>query len=78
MEKKIEKTISHDPQKTWIVKRVAEMHKVSEDYVYKVIRGERDNESIFTTYMDLLEGSNELLKAVEELVPLNLKTTTDA
>jgi len=78
MEKKEHKAISHDAQKTWIVKKVAGMYKVSERFVYMVINGEKDNEAIFNSYMDILQGSNDLVKAVEELVPFNPKQTTAA
>lgn len=74
----MEKTISHDPQRTWIVAKTAAIHGVSKRYVYMVIKGEKENDAVFATYMDLLEGSNDLLKAVEQLVPFSTDSTTAA
>ncbi len=68
----------YDAQKTWIVAKTAAIHGVSKRYVYMVIKGDREDDAVFTTYMDLLEGSNDLLNAVEQLVPFNTNSTTAA
>lgn len=43
---------------------------VSADYVRKVIRGDRNNDRVFDTYMYLRDGKNNLVKAVEKAVKL--------
>ena len=62
-----------DNLRTLSVKKVADMWGVQTNYVYKVIRGEREHEGIFTTYMEMLEGHNELVEKVKELVPFETK-----
>ena len=54
------------------VKRTAELHGVSKRQVYRVIKGEKFNEEILTTYMFLAgEEENMLVKAAKELVHFN-------
>lgn len=43
---------------------------VCADYVRKVIRGDRNNDRVFDTYMYLRDGKNNLVKAVEKAVKL--------
>ena len=69
MTKISDKTIFKDSEKTFLVKKVADMHKVSERYVYYILSGERENDEIFKTYMDLKEGNNELAESVKKLIP---------
>jgi len=72
-----DKTIVRDSEKSFIVKKVAELHKVTPRYVNYILEGERSNDEIFMTYMDLQEGinaliqENELLLAVKKLIPFN-------
>jgi Ulp1 family protease len=54
-----------------IAAQVADIHGVTPDHVRKVRRGDRVNQSILNTYMELLEGKNKLIQAVKELVPFN-------
>lgn len=49
---------------------VAQIHGVSKRYVHYVINGERENEKIMETYMEILEQDNKLLEAVRKAVPL--------
>lgn len=49
---------------------VAEMHGVSPRYVRMVRNGERENEAILTTIMDLIEGKTALVCSVNELIPI--------
>lgn len=49
---------------------VAAIHGVSVRYVRYVINGERQNEKIMETYMEILEQDNKLLEAVRKAVPL--------
>jgi len=67
------KTASHDPEKTAFVLKVAEIHGVSTRYVYRILDPEDDayNEAIFTTYMNLMEGTNALLEQVKQMVQFN-------
>lgn len=52
---------------------VAEIHGVSARYVQMVRNGERENEQILASVMDLLEGKNKLIESVKQLVPLDKK-----
>ena len=49
---------------------VAAINGVSVRYVRYVINGERQNEKIMETYMEILEQDNKLLEAVRKAVPL--------
>ncbi|HCN82508.1 MAG TPA: hypothetical protein DIT07_02655 [Sphingobacteriaceae bacterium] len=75
MVKYLNKTISHDPQKTFIVKKTAELYGVSTSLIYKILSGDRENDEIFMTYMELQEGidaliqENEMLQEVKKLLP---------
>lgn len=71
MAKSSNKTIVRDSEKSFLVKKVAEMHKVSARYVYYILNGERDNDEIFKTYMDLKEGQNVLAEEVKKLIVFN-------
>lgn len=77
MAKDSNKTTVRDPEKIFLVNKVAFLHKVSPRYVNYILAGMRNNDEIFMTYMDLQEGiktlveENELLLAVKKLVPLN-------
>lgn len=57
-----------DPLKTVLVEKIAYKRGVTPDYVYKILRGERNNPEIFEEYMTAREG---LVEAVEQLVPFN-------
>jgi hypothetical protein len=54
-----------------LASRVAEIHGVTADHVRKVIRGDRDNESILATYMHMIESDNLLLQTVKNMLPFN-------
>jgi hypothetical protein len=51
---------------------VAEIHGVTADHVRKVIRGDRENEEILTTYMEIIERDSLLLIAVKKAVPFDI------
>lgn len=70
------KTIPRDNLRALIVKKIAERHRVTPDYVYKVTDGTRTNEEILSSYMELSETikdvfDNDLVNAVKKLIPLN-------
>jgi hypothetical protein len=65
------KTKKRDSEMAFRVKRTAELCGVKTNQVYKVLKGDRNNEEIFTTYMELLERDNALLQEVKKLVPFN-------
>jgi hypothetical protein len=69
----MEKTKKRDSAKAARVQKVANMAGVSIRQVYRVINGDQDNEDILSAYMELLEGENQLLVAVKELIPFNPK-----
>jgi hypothetical protein len=71
MLKNPKKTTCRNPEKAATVKKVAAIHHVEPAFVYMVLRGDRNNEAILSTYMLLQEGSNDLLNAVKKLVPFN-------
>lgn len=77
MSKYSNKTIVRDSEKSFIVKKVADLHKVTPRYVNYILDGERTNDEILMTYMELQEGinslveENELLLAVKKLIPFN-------
>jgi hypothetical protein len=50
---------------------VASIHGVTADHVRKVIRGDRENDEILATYMQIIENDNLLLQAVKDTVPFN-------
>jgi len=52
-----------------ICKKVALMYGVSPRYVTMVRNGERNNEAILASIMDLKEGEKILLEEVKKLVP---------
>jgi hypothetical protein len=54
-----------------LASRVAEIHGVTADHVRKVMRGDRENESILATYMHMIESDNLLLQTVKNMLPFN-------
>lgn len=50
---------------------VAEMYDVTPGYVRQVRNGDRNNEEILATIMDLVEGKEKLVEAVKKLVPID-------
>ena len=62
-------TKKRDAEMAYRVKRVAEICGVKIPSVYKILRGDRNNEEVFTTYMELRERDNKLLDEVKKLVP---------
>lgn len=71
----MEKPNKRDSETATRVKRTANICGVSRRTVYRVINGnEADKETaekILSVYMQLSEGENLLLKAVEKAVPFN-------
>lgn len=57
------------------VKTTAELTGVSPNHVNKILRGDRENETVVETYMTLVEiepyYENALIQAVKKLVPFN-------
>ena len=78
MVKNNQKLKAHDPLKTWIVEKVAEIHGVHERYVYMVIEGSRNNDKILGSYLSIKEGAttSAMIEAVTALVPF--ETTNPA
>lgn len=71
MAKSSNKTIVRNPSKANLVKKTAEICNVSQSLVYQVLRMDRQNEEIISTYMFLLQGENALVEAAKKLVPFN-------
>lgn len=64
-----------DNQRALIVKKIADKHRVSFSYIYKILNGERENEKIFADYMELKEQINNVfdnafLEAVKKAASL--------
>jgi hypothetical protein len=60
---------NRDPINYARVIKTAECVGVSTSLVTKVINGERNNDKVLSTFMELQEGENALLDAVKKLVP---------
>ncbi|MGN6601203.1 MAG: hypothetical protein ACTHK8_02065 [Ginsengibacter sp.] len=58
-----------DAETAWRVQRTADITGITEPSVYRILRGDRKNEEVFTTYMELWERDNQLLEEVKKLVP---------
>lgn len=71
MAKMIEKRKQRNALEAARIQRTSEITGVSVRMVQMVVKGDRKNEEVFTTYMTLYEGENELVKAVKELIPFN-------
>lgn len=67
MEKKIKRSASNAS----LVQKTAEITGKKTNYVRKVLRADRENQTIMNVYMSLMEGENKLLEAVRELVPFD-------
>lgn len=70
-DKKTGQTIGRNTQRAALVEQTAKICGCSKRYVRYVLAGDRENETVFSTYMMLSEESNKLLNAVKELVPFN-------
>lgn len=66
----MEKNLKPITRRRDVATLVARIHGVSVRYVHYVINGERDNEKIMETYMEIIEQDNKLLEAVRRAVPL--------
>lgn len=58
------------------VKKIADKRGVSRNHIYKVLRGDRENEAILSDFMELQEQEDELWKRlmhkqVNDLVPFD-------
>ena len=62
----MKKPNKRDAENAFRVKRTAELTGLKKDAIYKIIRGDRENEEVFTTYMELLERDNALLAEVKK------------
>ena len=78
----MKKTRNRDSERAALVPKVANITGYSEETVKKVIRDERKNELILSTYMDLQETlrtrENYLLIAVKNLIPFPETSKSDA
>jgi len=66
---------SRDAEKLLNVKMTRKLTGVCSDTVYKVLRGERENETVESVYMTIQElrpvYENALMAAVKKIVPFN-------
>lgn len=74
MHKKSNKTIANRTERASLISKTARICDVTERHVRHVLAGDRENETIFSTYMELREKSqeleNNLINAVRNAVPL--------
>lgn len=68
--KNMEKTTNKSIKRRDVASLVAGIHKVSARYVRYVINGDRENEAVLGTYMEIVEQDNLLLEAARKAVPL--------
>ena len=66
----MEKNTQHSIKRRDVAAIVAKIHGVSDNYVRKVMRGDRENEAIFSSVMEIIEQDNLLIEAVRKAVPL--------
>jgi hypothetical protein len=71
MDKKMRVQNSRDTIKAAMIAKTAEMTGVTKRSVRRVIAGDQQNETVFSTYMTLLEEFNKLPDAVRALVPID-------
>ena len=67
----MQKNKKRDAEKTARVVKIARISKLSTDTVYKVLKGDRENNKVLEAYMMYAEGENKLLEAVKQMVPFN-------
>src|SRR5674476_742422 len=59
------------------VKRTAHICGIKQDSVYRIIRGDRNNEKVFTTYMDLMKRDTALLEEKKDPQMLKILLVDD-
>jgi len=65
----MEKTRKRDSETAARVNKVADITGVTPRSVYRIIKGEQENEAVMTAYMEMTEGEKCLVEAVKQLVP---------
>ncbi|NNV54567.1 hypothetical protein [Limnovirga soli] len=68
----MEKVNTRDVEKAAIIKKTARICTVSDSLVQKVIRGDRDNEIVLSTFMILRDIDNSMVEAVKKMLPFDL------
>lgn len=53
-----------------VARLVAQVHGVTPRYVRMVMNGERENEAIMDTFMEIVEQDNMLLEAIQKAAPI--------
>ena len=74
MPKKTKETRPKRTERASLIAKTARICEVSERHVRHVLAGDRENETVFNTYMELREKSqeleNNLVAAARKVVPL--------
>lgn len=70
MQKQMNKPNARAKQRDDLATIVADMYGVSARYVRMVRNGERENEQILGTLIEMREGKNLLIQSVKELIPI--------
>lgn len=69
------KNRNHNNLKALIVEKIAEKRGLKKNMIYKVLRGDRENEDVMDDYVSMtLSVKNALLQEVERVVPFNEKS----
>lgn len=71
MTKKTTKTTLYGNKRDDTAAIIARIHGVSARYVRMVAAGERNNDAILSSIIEMKQGKNELIEAVKKLVPFN-------
>lgn len=62
----------HNNLRALIVEKIAEKRGLKKNMIYKVLRGDRENEDVIDDYVSMtMNVKNALLKEVEGVVPFN-------
>lgn len=67
----MKETRKRNAEMAFRVKRTAELTGLSPESIYRILRGDRNNDEVWLTYMELRERDNKLMEEVKKLVPLH-------
>ncbi len=56
---------TRDNQKAMIVKKLAAKHNVGTNEIYKILRGDRDNDAVLADYIEMRDAIQESIEKVQ-------------
>lgn len=68
MPNKSNKTNKRDIERAAIIKKTADIHKLSKRQIRRILACENENKEVLETFMFLSEGQNKLVEAAKQLV----------